>query len=644
MKIVQIEIDNFRNLSGLDVQLNPDLNFLVGENEMGKSNFLDLLDNLFARRSFTRTDYYDERKPIEVKFTISLTEEEIGAFEDYFDPTNHAQANFIAKQENADEPLLFYRAENYTTDPKEISAIPFRRLNYIKYSSLHTPKEELSFERERGVGKFFNYLVRSTISEDGDANGILNNAVLDPILKRINSMLEKIKPFQKMGIGTFADQDHQADLLSRVLLLRNGDAFDITKSGQGTQFTIMLILSILEKLIERRSSRWWKDSTFISSKHSIDRKEVELFLQREGKKWDDIASLVTIKDDTVSFCANTLTLDDEVGNGLKSLIEKKGATIILGLDEPEVHLHPYSQRSLIKYIASILGNNEKDFKLLLKELLELDEISGQAIVVSHSPNILMDEYKQIVRFYKLNGEIKSISGVNLKIDPQLEKQLLYQFPSIKEAFFSKCVVVVEGKTEIGAMNVWKDTHLGDADDLGISIIGADGCPSVEPIVRLLNELKIPNVSVIDRDDNNPSTYSHVNGLFFTKGRDFEEELFDEIYTSQQNCEVLYSILSYKDSNLQTSRPTNVLHKIANTYGIPETWDTNLLYYQFSNPEVKNNPNLLKVMFIAFMSFCKSLAFGRFLALRTTLIPSIYCTVLDEAKRKAEQVDDPQSRH
>lgn len=635
MKISRIEVENYRNLNGLIVQLNPEINFLVGENEMGKSNFLDLLDILFTRRSFSRGDYYDENKPIEIKLTITLTEEEVGAFEDYFDPTNHSQANFIAKQVNVDEPITFYRAENYTTDPKEVNTTPFRRLNYIKYSSIHTPKEELGFDRERGVGKFLNYIVRLIVREDEGTNGILNNTVLDPIVNRINSMLEKIKPLQKMGIGTFADQDHQADLLTRVLLLKNGDEFDIQKSGQGTQFTIMLILSILEKLIERRISRWWNDSNYVTSKQSIEKKQVENFLQQEEKSWNDIADLVTIKDDTVSFCADNLSIDDEAGNKLKRLFERRGATIILGLDEPEIHLHPYTQRSLIKYIARILGNKDNEFTALLKELMEVDEISGQAIVVSHSPNILMDDYKQIIRFYKNNGGIKSISGFTLKIDPQLEKHLLYQFPSIKEAFFSKCVVVVEGKTEIGAMNVWKDVYLGDADDLGISIIGADGYSSVEPIVKLLEELKIPNVSIMDRDVNNQITYSKVDGLHFTKGKDFEEDFYDATYSKQHNCEELFDILSYKDSNLQTSRPIELLHRIANTYGIPETWDTTVPYYQFSNEDIKKNPDLLKTMFMAFMSWCKSLAFGRFLALRTNWIPSIYCIVLDEARRKAE---------
>lgn len=44
MKIVYVGIRNYRNLSGISVSLNEDLSFLVGENDLDKSNLLDMLD------------------------------------------------------------------------------------------------------------------------------------------------------------------------------------------------------------------------------------------------------------------------------------------------------------------------------------------------------------------------------------------------------------------------------------------------------------------------------------------------------------------------------------------------------------------------------------------------------------------------
>ncbi|MHB1480829.1 MAG: ATP-dependent nuclease [Bellilinea sp.] len=637
MKIARVQISNYRNLDGLDVHLHPEMNFIVGENELGKSNFLDLLDIVFNRRAFTREDFYTEVLAIEVHISITLTDEELGTFEDYFDPTNSKQANFIAKQDSPDEQILFYWEENFAIDPKEINPALFRRLNYIKYNSMRSPKEELGFDRDRGVGRFLNYLIRSTLEGNGTKQDMLNSAVLDPIIRRINDTFEKIKPLQKMGVGTFADLDHHAELLARILLLKNGDEFDIQKSGQGLQFFILLILSILEKLISLKTAKRWKDNIYTSPLANVPRANLDSFLQQENIAWDAIEHLITVTGDVVSLNLQNFNEAIDNENKLKRFFERKGASIILGLDEPEIHLHPYMQRSLIKYVARILSNKDNGFKELLSDLLDLDEISGQAIVVSHSPNILLDDYKHIVRFYKTSGTIRSISGCQLTFDPQLEKHLLMNFSSIKEAFFSRCVIVVEGRTELGAMLIWKDTHLEDADELGISVIGADSCSSVRPIVRLLEELCIPNVSVMDADDNNRTTFANINGIFFTTGRDFEEDIYEEVLSHQPNCEALFGFLNFVDSGLSTYQENKHLTQKADKYGIDKTWDLTVPQFLFSDENVHNEPNLRKTMFLNFMGLngMKSITFGRYIASQISWIPPVYCAVMDAAKTKAE---------
>ncbi|MBK8823125.1 MAG: AAA family ATPase [Anaerolineales bacterium] len=44
------------------------------------------------------------------------------------------------------------------------------------------------------------------------------------------------------------------------------------------------------------------------------------------------------------------------------LNSEKHISMVLGLDEPEIHLHPYLQRSLIKYVSEILENKDSDFQ------------------------------------------------------------------------------------------------------------------------------------------------------------------------------------------------------------------------------------------------------------------------------------------
>jgi len=636
MKALFIKIQNFRNLDGLEITLNPEMNFLVGENDLGKSNFLELLDIIFNRRYFSRNDFFDESKKIEVKVSLRLEDDEIGTFEDYFSPLDKNVANFIARQEGPEESIAYFRAENYGTDSKEINFAPFRGVNYIKYDSIRAPKEELGFDKDRGVGKFLNFLVRDSIETTPLDSKIINDGALDSISQRLNSLLTKIKPLKKMGVGLFSDQRSQIDLITRILLLKGSNDLDIQKSGYGILFSVLLILSILERLTSMKVSRRWKENILILPKNEISKVEFDNFLEQQKVEVTVLQGKITLDDTKVKLNRAELDENIEIEKRLKRLFEKRVATIILGIDEPEVHLHPYMQRSLIKYIQKILTNRDEDFHSLLRELFDLDEINGQALVVSHSPNILLNDYKQVTRFFYEAGKVNAISGTQLNLDLQIEKHLLMNFPDIKEAFFSRCVIVVEGKSEFGAMSVWKDKHL-DADDFGISIIGADGMGSIRPITKLLNDLKIPNFSVMDRDEDNPSKYGDIPGIMFTVGRDFEEDSLNTFQLNLTDKNELLRILEYVPSGLETSQANTNLQRIAGKYNIPINWDRTVSQFQFDDEILKTNTELQKSMFLGFMNGVKSVTFGRFMAREFDWIPPVYASALDQAVRLSESL-------
>ena len=43
-----IEIENYRNLSGQTIKFDKAINFLIGENNIGKTNILELLNIFYA--------------------------------------------------------------------------------------------------------------------------------------------------------------------------------------------------------------------------------------------------------------------------------------------------------------------------------------------------------------------------------------------------------------------------------------------------------------------------------------------------------------------------------------------------------------------------------------------------------------------
>jgi len=74
MYIKWMHIENYRNLADVTLSFHNDINYFVGENAVGKSNFLDLLEIIMDCHGFIESDFTDVNKPIRIDFEISLGE------------------------------------------------------------------------------------------------------------------------------------------------------------------------------------------------------------------------------------------------------------------------------------------------------------------------------------------------------------------------------------------------------------------------------------------------------------------------------------------------------------------------------------------------------------------------------------------
>lgn len=74
MYIKWMHIENYRNLGDVTLSFHNDINYFVGENAVGKSNFLDLLEIIMECHGFIESDFTDVNKPIRIDFEISLGE------------------------------------------------------------------------------------------------------------------------------------------------------------------------------------------------------------------------------------------------------------------------------------------------------------------------------------------------------------------------------------------------------------------------------------------------------------------------------------------------------------------------------------------------------------------------------------------
>ena len=485
MRIENVFINNFRNLNNINIDFHPDINYIVGENNIGKSNLLELLNLIGNSRGFSDSDFHDRNLPIEVIISLRLDEYELGVFGDDFSPEDVNLIRVKIYQEINDARPTLINLD--TSEPIYYKAL--RRINVLKYDTLKNPNSELRFDKNKGASAFLSFLIGKSISKE---DTFLESDKVNSLLNVVNSSLGKIKAFKDFNINVSFAQD-TTDMLSRLIYLIDENSLPIGDTGNGVQFTVMATLNIFTRILELYKSKSGLFDEFVIEK----------------------------------------------GEG------KKVLSMILAIDEPEVHLHPYMQRSLLSYYKRILTNKDKGFLELLKLCFDIDGLDGQLFIVTHSTDALVDNHRNIVRFYKnSNNKVCTVSGMKMEIKQELEKHLVMHFPEIKEAFYAKCTIIVEGETEYGCLKGFAETIGKPLDEYGICLVNARGEGTTPKLEMLFKHFQIPSIVIFDNDVKEGQTPK--DNEFFTDGVCFEMDIVNSLI-SQNNHDVMKEIVLEYDT-------------------------------------------------------------------------------------------------
>lgn len=163
------------------------------------------------------------------------------------------------------------------------------------------------------------------------------------------------------------------------------------------------------------------------------------------------------------------------------LTEFSNEVSIICIEEPEAYLHPHQQREVATYLGRIL--------------------QGQVILSSHSPYIVSEfSPNSIIRLYKQNTHDTSVAsdGCSKVIGEGIE-DFGYRMSVIPaEAFFSDCVILVEGPSEMVFYKTLAKQIGIELDRLNISVLSVDGV-SFPTYMKILNAMQIYWISRTDND-------------------------------------------------------------------------------------------------------------------------------------------------
>ncbi len=567
MFIKKLFVNNYRNLDGLDIIFNDICNFVIGENNIGKTNILDLIHILFSKtpyRFFSEDDFKDLQKPIIIEITIKLSNDEIGFFEDLFDPSNSSNINIIATQNKNDQFIEFVHKETGQNIKRQIIS----QLNCIYYSSMQNPQSELSFERKHGAGAFLSFLFKNYLdkNEIEEVNLVISDNMSE-VIKYINGLLDNIDSIY----GLRVDWDTKAtNIVTRLLRLYDNSGRLLSEAGTGVQYISLILMSLLNHIYQ-----------------------------------------IYIKS----------------GNEVGYVVDgKRIISVLFILDEPEIHLNPFAQRSLIKLIRNILSSNNQKFNNLLKGLFDIDELYGQIIIATHSPDILSDTYKEYIRVFENESkQIKSINGDEVVLDAQIENHLLKQLEYIKQSFFAKKVIIFEGDSEYGFFSFrCREEAEFDFDNNQISCIKAESADSVLPLYMLFDKYQIVPYAIIDKDKYK-SSYSAYPRFYSTTYLDFEEEIVQTLINYTEEDFLAKILYTYDSSGLNRIIDKDKFNYIAQRYNINISTTTPLKFADVTDKDYKI------VMYLSWLEINKKCRLGRIISeiLPKNLIPQAYSRTIEK---------------
>jgi putative ATP-dependent endonuclease of OLD family len=545
MIIKSAEVKNFRSIRESCLDLDS-LTAILGRNGAGKSSFLKAIEIFYdIAAPITEEDFFDRDvgSTIEIRLSYgNLRDDEKQEFKPYIKDDSLLVTKRISI-ENGRTMQRYYSAALQIPQFAEIRAISGKRDRVSAWNGLSSGDELVNLggrarsadeverlmaeyesnhpelmqpiEREeqffgpRNIGggkldKFTKYVLIPAVREASDEVSGKKGAIyqiLDMIVLRKINAREDIRRF-KDDFEERIKKLYSSENLTELPELGRSISQTLEKFAPGSQLNLgwdevktpeIPIPSAKATLIE-------------------DNFEGEITRKGHGLQRALIVTLLQHLAMTVPIVTSIEQAEDEIGPEVEDFGSYRGPDLILGIEEPELYLHP----SRCRYLANLLIQ-------LVERPGEGLGASNQIIYTSHSPFFLdLQRFDQIriirkvsapdsevlhsiVTRFSLEQAAKEMAKI-CETDPECftresfrARALPVMNTIVNEGFFADVVVVVEGQSEVGA--VWKLQEILNKDwsQLGIALVPAGGKNNIDRPVVIFRGLNIPTYFIFDAD-------------------------------------------------------------------------------------------------------------------------------------------------
>jgi putative ATP-dependent endonuclease of OLD family len=550
MKIKSCRIQNFKTFSheGITFTFN-NLTTLIGENSVGKSNILDALDLFFnfskTKISFKSFHHDNYLVPIVIEITFHhLNESELKVFKSHLDESNNLVITqfieaFSVDEEKTLEQLTIdeidFTESKHGTKIQPVSEYDWTVLQEDKLPTKANLKAW--WKKELKVGDFdFKSLFDTTAEPAQEVYAeklkILWNNHAELIPQECITGDEKMlgwksklkanlpKYFYIPAIKNVADdlKNTKTSALGELInWLSNSVSKEIKEEFKASS----------EKLVGELLKKIDDDGTGKSKIGAINKAlnenigfdigctlelkfgspEIEdiVFPQPKVFANDGYYSEITEKGHGVQrLTLFSLLRTYNTFDFGKSTLERN---MIIGIEEPEIYLHPPLKRSTYSLLRKISEGNDQvvycthDSLFLTVEHFDEIRLFRKSDEKNPKTSVYELSVQKVVNFFKKTyGKTVDSTSIRHRFYHIIDE-------SKNEGFFAKKVVLIEGDTEKYALPNYFLSKGFDIDVNRVALISAGSVDNIAYLLLIFNEFRIPCYAIFDGDkpDADPNT-------------------------------------------------------------------------------------------------------------------------------------------